>query len=115
MIRIVHFDDLGTFAQRVQSMLMRRESENCWPLGTIGANTPRNDSTLLLSIERDGDVIGAAVQTAPIALGITRMHPEAIKSLADELVRIKWNGKGFTGPIPSVDQVTDQWCAQTGQ
>src|SRR5947199_10866062 len=108
-ILVAKHEDGLHFGDRVRPLLMEHECENCFILGVIGTfaltGTPRppEPAPLLVSIEADGAVVGVAVQTRPIAMVLTRLPIGADEALVEQLAAWDWPGRGFTGPVGTVD------------
>jgi hypothetical protein len=114
-------EDAIAFADRVRPFLMERECENCLMLGLLGtlarAGPPSpGPLPLLLRIESQGRVVvGAAVQTRPIALAVTRLPDGAAEVLVNHVETSNWPGQGFTGPVETVDAMADLWARRSGK
>ena len=115
-------EDAIAFADRVRPFLMERECENCLMLGLLGALASRagppspGPLPLLLAIESRGRVVeGAAVQTQPIAMAVTRLPDGAAEVLVNHLETSNWPGHGFTGPAEAVDRLAELWARRSAK
>src|SRR5260370_9590763 len=71
---------------------------------------------LLVRIEaEDTGVVGVAAQ-APGRnfMAVTRFSAEA-ELLAQHLAKSNWQGRGFTGPVESIDRLADCWAKLSGK
>jgi predicted GNAT family acetyltransferase len=118
---VVRHEDHARFAERARLFLMRDECGHCFILGMISAPDTHAASTLprpgrlWMTLESDGEVIGAAAQTRPIALAVTRLPADALESLAGVLANLNWPGRGFIGPVEAVDPLADLWARRSGR
>jgi GNAT superfamily N-acetyltransferase len=121
-IVIVRHEDHVRFGGRARPFLMREECANCFILGLLAPPDPRaaaptplpSPGTLWMTLESDGEVIGAATQTRPIALAVTRLPTDALDPLARTLADLDWPGRGFVGPVEAVDPLASLWAERSG-
>jgi predicted GNAT family acetyltransferase len=85
--------------------------------GAISAGTRRENDTHLWATVEDGDgrVVGAAMQTSPYALFVSRMPAEAAATLAGALVDAGRDLPGVNGAAGSTAAFAQAWSARTGQ
>src|SRR4051812_29514584 len=91
---------------------MRDEAANCFILGLVASGGP---TPLWLTGEADGEVVGVAAQTRPVALAVTGLPADAVAPLTDYLVSVNWTGLGVVGPVGAVDQLAEAWAARSGK
>jgi predicted GNAT family acetyltransferase len=111
MIKIKSFADVKAFQSHVQPMLLRRECENCIFLGVIQRMTEGKSPIrgggetvpLLLSVERDGEVIAVALQTPPHAMNVSWIGRDEAGALANYLGEIHWPRTELSGPSPAIE------------
>lgn len=92
------FDDAQAFDTHVRAFLLRAECENCIELGILtrmkrdAAIDGSSGPTMMLSIERGGEVALAAIQTPPMPLTISAGEADGAPVLAEYLRGHKWQG-----------------------
>jgi GNAT superfamily N-acetyltransferase len=120
-IVVIRHEDHARFAERAQPFLMRDECAHCFILGLISSSDPHSTfplpspGRLWMTLESDGEVIGAAAQTRPIALAVTPLPADALDPLTRELASLNWPGRGFVGPVEAVDPLADLWAKRSGR
>jgi GNAT superfamily N-acetyltransferase len=88
--RVRRFDEAGSFVIRAEPWLMAREAENNLILGIsrslAAGGTWFEPPLYLATVERAGDVVGAAFRTPPFKLGLTRMPLGAVTELGRSVI-----------------------------
>lgn len=115
MIKIKSFADVNAFQAHVLPMLRRRECENCIFLGVIQRMTEGKSPVrgggetipLLLSIERDGEVVAVALQTPPHAINVSWIGRDEAETLAKYLGEIHWSRTELSGPSPAIESLAN--------
>ena len=129
-MRVIAFDDLTTFADRVRPMLLEREAENCFLLGRMhelsrasDPTRPHSDSPPLMwaVLSSDGRCVSAAmtsthagsVRSPPLV--VTRAPPGAVAALVAHFTDAHSELTGVSAPVPTVAQFAESWCAASGR
>jgi len=105
--------DVSEFLKANEESLLKAESEHNLILGLANRLDRRpggSEAAMLLSVMRNSEPVGQAIQvgnTRPLA--ISRMDPEAARTLVEFLIEQNIPLKGVTGPIESSQQFADSW------
>src|SRR5688572_6516801 len=116
-MRVIEHNDVNAFRDRAMPLLMRDECANCVMIGIIGRLVEGKPATksgevvtpLLMSVERDDEVLAVATQTPPHALLFSALDEACAASIADHLHARAWDGSQFSGIIPSVHLIARRW------
>ena len=115
-LSVVTHDSGPAFLERAGSFLTVAEAENMLLLGIAG-ELQRYESAApppLLTVEEDGAVVMAALQTPPHALVVSRAADKAVKALTDELARRNVALPGINGPAETAAAFQKRWSQRTG-
>src|SRR5215510_13213247 len=101
-MRLVEHPDAASFLDRAGAFLEAREAENNLVFGIV--HTLRTEPAMypafwLATVEDGGDVVGAALQTPPFNVLITRMPAEGVASV----LAARPDAPGVTGPAETLD------------
>ncbi len=106
------------FRERAEAWLLEREAEHNLLLGL--ARRLEHDTTgyerpiYLATIERGAEVVGCAFRTPPFNLGFTRLPPEALAPLVDDVAGMYDALPGLLGPEPEAAGIARLWCELRG-
>ncbi len=108
----------SAFRERAQPWLLANEAEHNLLLGlaarleqsTAGFEAP----IYLATIERGGEIAGCAFRTPPFNLGLTRLPPEAVEPLVQDVARVYHSLRGVLGPDPEAAALAARWCELRG-
>jgi GNAT superfamily N-acetyltransferase len=122
-MRVVEYTTPQAYQSRVLPLLLEHECENCSLIGVIGRLVEGKSPTrtgeptvpLLLSIEEDDRVVGAAIQTPPHAMLAPPLSVSAADLLVDELHRRGWKTGEFVATVPTVHMLADRWRSISGR
>lgn len=111
--RIVQHESAHQFLSRAQAWLVRTEAENNLVLGVAlqAAQSDGYDPTsLFVTVESEGYVVGCAFRTPPFKVGLTRMPLKAIPPLV-EVVGARYRElPGVLGPGEEARYFARSWC-----
>lgn len=104
----------GSFIERARGFLSRREAENNLLLG-LAESLGEGKLTLsappvLATVERDGEVVMAALRTPPHNLVISDGPEAAVDALADALRQSGVGLPGVTGPEAAAARFAARWA-----
>ncbi len=122
-MRVVEYTDVASFQERVLPLLLQHECENCIIIGIVarlieGKSPTRSGEPtvpLLLAVEDDGQVVGAAVQTPPHALLAAPLDGGIAGAIAMDLRNRNWRGREFVATVPSARRLADAWRSVCGR
>ena len=121
-MRIVRYPDGHSFLQSARPWLLRAEAENNLILGNapaIAAPLQGGSGAYLACVYADCDIVGCAMRTPPPArrhkLVVTRLPPETVVPLVDDVMTLDAALPGVFGPEPSVTAFADAWSKRIGQ
>ena len=103
--------DASSFLKRAQGFLVRDEAENVLMLG-LASSGP--EDALLVTVERDRDVVMAALQSG-WNLVLSRGCARAVEALLEGLIADGVSLPGVTGPVEAAGRFSELWCSRTGQ
>lgn len=119
-MRIIQHPDIQSFVERAMPLLLAHEAHNHLILGLCAelAHNPKTfgpEAPLLLTVEEEGAVVFAALQTPPnkLVLSHTR-HTGAIEALAEKLSRSGRALPGVLGPRSVAEPFARHWAARNG-
>lgn len=119
-MKVTHHADVAPFAERASPLLLEREADNNLILG-LCVELRRNPATygdeppVLRTVEHDGQVVLAALQTPPFRLILSHSeHPGAIDALIDDLAGDRRTLPGVLGPRPVAEDFAQRWAARGG-
>src|SRR5215207_7131983 len=129
-MRVIAFDNLEAFAERVTPLLLEREAENCFLLGRIaelsrhtgGRPSTQDGPHQTWAVEAaDGRVVVAAmtgsragsVRAPPLV--VSRATPEVVAALVPYFLSRHGDLAGVSAPDPTADWFADAWCAANGK
>lgn len=106
------------FRERAEAWLLAREAEHNLLLGlaarlehtTAGYERP----IYLATIERGAEVVGCAFRTPPFNLGFTRLPPDALAPLVEDVAGMYAALPGLLGPEPEAAAIAELWCERRG-
>ena len=111
-------EDPGAFLETASSLLLADEARNNLILGIAGTlrhHPAAYDEYRLWLVEDGGQIVGAALQTPPYNLVLSRPRDdEALGVLADALSTQGLELPGVTGAVPEVDAFSEIWSARAG-
>jgi len=113
---IVRFSSARAFRERAEPWLLRAEAEHNLLLGlarrleesTAGFQPP----IYLATVEDDHGVAGCAFRTPPFPLGLTRMPPEALPPLVEDVAQVYAAIPGVLGPGVEARAFAALWSAE---
>jgi GNAT superfamily N-acetyltransferase len=99
-----------------EAWLLHAEAENNLILGVARRvrHVEPPEPAYWASLQREGEVIGAAFRTPPFPLGLTRMPDVAIAPLADDVRHAYGSLPGVNGPCEQAEAFADHWCRSNG-
>lgn len=115
--------DLQTFADQVRPFLLQDEADNNVMLGMLhrrlsalrkGQQLDKNEPPLFCSVVGNGEVIGAASQTPPYSLNLTRMPSAAIDAVVYALAERAVHLYGAHGHSEISGTFAAAWIARRG-
>ena len=115
--------DLQTFADQVYPFLLRDEADNNVMLGMLhrrlaafrnGQQLDKGEPPLFCSVIDNGKVVGAASQTPPYGLNLTRMPSTAINAVVEALAKHAVQLYGAHGPSEISAAFAAAWTARKG-
>jgi predicted GNAT family acetyltransferase len=113
---IVRYATGAELLAAAEPWLLRAEAENNLILGV--ARRVRHgeppEPAYWVSVQRGGEIVGAAFRTPPFPLGLTRMPDAAIAPLVDDVRRRYDSLPGVNGPCESAEAFADRWCDACG-
>ena len=111
-------DDPGAFLEAAGPLLLADEARNNLILGIAGTlrhHPSVYDEYRLWLVEDGGQIVGAALQTPPYNLVLSRPRDdEVLVALADALSTQGLELPGVTGAVPEVDAFSEVWSARAG-
>ena len=111
-------EDPGAFLETAAPLLLADEARNNLILGIAGTlrdHPSVYDEYRLWLVEDGGQVVGAALQTPPYNLVLSRPRDdEVLVALADALSTQGVELPGVTGAVPEVDAFSENWSARAG-
>jgi uncharacterized protein len=107
-------EDVPEYQALTQSFLLEDEAENNLMLGLL----PKIASGVfedfwLASVNRDGRVVGCALQTQPHWVLLTSCPATGITALVSELTRRTTSVPGVIGPTAACETFAESWCWET--
>lgn len=120
MLHIQQHDSIDAFLATCGPLLEQHEAENGLMLGlTLRAKAAQeageSSPILLISLVEHGQVQGAAIQTPPHNLILSRMREEWLAPLADFVHTQQLEFKGIVGPKQEATSFAQVWEQKTGQ
>jgi GNAT superfamily N-acetyltransferase len=117
--RVRRFDEAGSFVIRAEPWLMAREAENNLILGIsrslAAGGTWFEPPLYLATVERAGDVVGAAFRTPPFKLGLTRMPLGAVTELGRSVAEVYDEIGAVLGPVAVARAFASHWAERVGR
>ena len=111
-------EDPGAFLETASSLLLADEARNNLILGIAGTlrhHPAAYDEYRLWLVEDGSQVVGAALQTPPYNLVLSRPRDdEVLVALAAALSTQGLELPGVTGAVPEVDAFSEVWSARAG-
>jgi predicted GNAT family acetyltransferase len=119
-MKYMRFSTVSEFYSRAEPFLLRREAEHNLMLGicTMLMHDPARaqEPPYLATVERDGEVVLAALRTPPRSLVLSyAAEPEAGDVLADRLHAEGEALPGVIGSVPFSRAFTERWHRISGQ
>ncbi|HEY3416890.1 MAG TPA: GNAT family N-acetyltransferase [Armatimonadota bacterium] len=119
-MKIIRYHDARAFYQTVEPLLLEWEAENNLMLGIAsrladGSEKWSDIPPRFYSVEEEGRVIAAALQTPPHKLILTRTAPMIADLLAGYLQDEVSSLPGVLGPAETVDYFVKAWGGRTGR
>lgn len=102
------------FLQAAGPFLEEREAENNLILGTVGRMSGPVGNASLITIERDGTVVAAAMCTPPFHLVLTDADADAIRELVDAADSRGLEISGVLGPAEAATNFMRMWERRRG-
>lgn len=114
------FDDLDAFRRLVEPFLMREEAVHNLLLGLLGTLRLTPDifgsEVYLGAVEERGEVVAAAVMTAPFPLVVSLCDSDAaMRLLARDVFAFRADTPGVNAPVPAGLNFARAWQAVTGR
>jgi uncharacterized protein len=118
-VEVKHFSDAQAFLDEAGPFLAEREAEHNLLFGiaaTLIIDPERyRDAPYLAAVERDGEVVAAALMTPPFNVVVsTTQDPDAIAALGHDLGRNRLPVPGITAPVEVAHQFADMWAERHG-
>lgn len=117
-MRLTRFEDARQFSERALPYLVRQEAKHNLILGlcsTLIQDNPYEQPPYLAVVEREGEVVAAALRTPPHNLNISDVRDEAALDLILEDVRAVYSElPGVVGPKEVAHSFSRRWSARTG-
>ena len=111
-------EDPGAFLETASSLLLADEARNNLILGIAGTlrdHPSVYDEYRLWLVEDRSRIVGAALQTPPYNLVLSRPRDdEVLVALADAFSTQGVELPGVTGAVPEVDAFSENWSARAG-
>jgi predicted GNAT family acetyltransferase len=115
MTEVVPLDDAAAFLAEARGLLLADEARHNLMLGIAGTVRDAPDLYPVRSfwLVRDGgEVVGAALRTAPYNLALAR--PESNEALAALAEAVTEDLPGVVGAVPEVDAFAELWAERNG-
>jgi uncharacterized protein len=112
-MQVVEHPSAAAFIARAGAWLAEREAEH-GAFFTITARI-RNGAAHLLTVEHDGAVVAAALQTPPRKWVVSRASDAAVRALAAHLVAAGRHVPGILGPAFVAQAFADCWQEHSGR
>ena len=118
-MQVIRCTTAADFLQRAEAFLVRREVENCVPLGIANQLRLYPDRITrppyLATVEHYGQILAAAAMTPPMRLVLAFTESrDALNALAEDVASIDRSIPGVSGPAPSSQLFAEQWQRLTG-
>lgn len=125
-MNVQRFDDVGTFAARVEPFLLAHEAEHCLQIGILATlkqqpNAWGEDPPYLALVEHGGEVVLVAIRTPPHNVTVSlvseksRLH-QAMAPLVNDLRAVYRDTlSGVVGPAIESHAFAARWQPETGQ
>ncbi len=115
-----HFTDAAAFLDRAAPFLVAREAEHNLLLGIAAGLVEQPvfyaHAPYLATVERDGDVVAAAMMTPPYNLGISLTDvPAALDAIARDVWDRQWAPPGVLAPSAVAGAFVARWRRVSGQ
>ncbi|MGJ6960287.1 GNAT family N-acetyltransferase [Streptosporangium sp. G11] len=103
--------DVEAYTRVVEPWLLRDPVRNTVPLTVLRAIRSGlwGDDALLGRLEREGQVVAAAVQTPPHALLLPAIPADVVPDLATRLIEAERAISGVSGPLPLAEAFAASW------
>jgi len=101
--------EVEEFVRVAGPFLEAREAENNLMLGAVGRMSGSVGSMSLVTVERDGAVVGAAMWTPPFHLVLTEMDFDAVRELVDDADARGLDLPGVHGPVETSAAFARLW------
>jgi predicted GNAT family acetyltransferase len=115
---VKHLEDPGAFLETASSLLLADEARNNLILGIAGTlrhHPSVYDEYRLWLVEDGGQIVGAALQTPPYNLVLSRPRDDdVLVALAEALATKGVELPGVAGAVPEVDAFSEVWSARAG-
>jgi uncharacterized protein len=117
-VKVRHHSDPADFLTAAGPLLLEDEARHNLILGLAGTLRDRPgyySEFRLWVVERNGDLVAAALRTPPHNLVLARpAHPEALDALAEDLAAEGVDLPGVVAAVPEVDQFAAAWERRRG-
>jgi len=116
-MRVDRFSDARAFLKRAGPWLLEAEAEYNLILGLADrSKTTRSDEPpiYLAVVEHEGAIRGCAFRTPPWKVGITRMPPDAVWALVEDVASTYETIPGVLGPEAETTLFASRWCELRG-
>ena len=102
---------IEVYAGAAEPWLLRDPVRNTVPLTVLRGmrNGLWGDDLLLGWLERDGEIVAAACQTAPHFLLLADIPPDTVQDLATQLIEAERVIPGVSGPLPLAEAFAAAW------
>ncbi len=116
-MQVRRFSDARSYVDRAAPWLLRREAENGLFLGVATAllGPHRFEPPIYLAVlEEAGQVVGCAFRTPPFHPALTRLPPDAIAPLVEDMASVYERLPGVQGPESEARAFAAAWCRRKG-
>jgi len=117
-VHIESFADPAAFLAAATPFLVVEEAVHCILLGVPGDmvrfGTGNPDARFWMMRDDRGAVSGAALQTPPLSLAVSRMSRDGAVALAAELQGLGVQLPGVRGPLDAATAFAEAWTRRTG-
>lgn len=116
--RSQRFEEAGAFLDRAEDWLLTREAEHNLLLGLAArlriSSAGYAPPIYLATVEDAAGVVGCAFRTPPFKLGLTRMPPDAVAILLEDVAEVYDALPAVLGPPPEAQRFAALWAARMG-
>src|SRR5919199_1003333 len=119
-MKLIHFDNVRQFYERVKSYLLQHEADHNLMLGISDALIRSPDrftsQPYLGAVQEDETLLAVALRTPPHKLVLSRsLDSQALVAIAQDLYLRQEQVPGAIGPVPEAKTFAEAWQAVTGQ